>query len=201
MELCNAGDLSTYIKRHGSLPEGTCKYFLTQLAMGMKYLRDNNVSHFDLKPSNLLLTKKPSVQLKIADFGFAQHLNLGEANSTIKGSPLYMAPEILIQNSYDPSADLWSIGVILYECLFGKAPYSSRTLDELLMKIKKAKKIELPTNIRISSDCKDLLLRLLVHDPNKRINFIDFFNHSFLDMKHYAHTEDVRLHILILNNL
>lgn len=69
MELCNAGNLSTYIKRHQTLPESTCKFFMRQLALAIKYMRSNNVSHFDLKPHNLLLTKSPNLTLKVADFG------------------------------------------------------------------------------------------------------------------------------------
>lgn len=69
MELCNAGNLSTYIKKHKTLPENTCKYFMRQLASALKYMRSNNVSHFDLKPQNLLLTKSPTLTLKVADFG------------------------------------------------------------------------------------------------------------------------------------
>ena len=75
MELANAGSLSLYIKKRTVLPESTCRLFLRQLAEAMKYLRLNNVSHFDLKPQNLLLHKTQSTgsssiyTLKIADFG------------------------------------------------------------------------------------------------------------------------------------
>lgn len=101
----------------------------------------------------------------------------------MKGSPLYMAPEILLDHCYDQSADLWSIGVILYECLFGSAPYSSKSIDELMDKIRKKRKIEIPKTKPISSNCEDLLLRLLVHDPKQRISFSNFFEHEFLNLK------------------
>lgn len=108
---------------------------------------------------------------------------MGESNSTLKGSPLYMAPEILLDRSYDQSADLWSIGVILYECLFGAAPYSSKSIEELMDKIQKKKKIEIPKTKAITSSCEDLLLRLLVHDPKQRISFAQFFEHEFLNLR------------------
>ncbi|KAJ6637837.1 Serine/threonine-protein kinase ULK3 [Pseudolycoriella hygida] len=182
MEYCDGGNLSLYIKKHKTLPEKTCKFFLAQLAEAVQYMHSQNVSHFDLKPQNLLLTHCPNLTLKVADFGFAQYLNLGESNSTIKGSPLYMAPEILLDRCYDQSADLWSIGVILYECLFGSAPYSSKSLDELMDKIRKKKSIEIPKTKAISFTCEDLLVRLLVHDPKQRISFSDFFEHEFLNL-------------------
>lgn len=69
MELCDAGNLSTYIKKHQRLPENTCKFFMRQLALALQYMREKNVSHFDLKPQNLLLTKSPQLTLKVADFG------------------------------------------------------------------------------------------------------------------------------------
>lgn len=69
MELCNAGNLSTYIKKHQTLPENTCRFFMKQLASAMKYMRSNNISHFDLKPQNLLLIKAPTLMLRVADFG------------------------------------------------------------------------------------------------------------------------------------
>lgn len=95
-----------------------------------------------------------------------------------------MAPEILLKHSYTPSADLWSIGVILYECIFGHAPYSSKSLDELLHKIKTKHKITILPTAKISIDCRDIMTRLLVHDPEQRITFQQFFDHPFLDLKH-----------------
>lgn len=203
MELCEVS-LSTFIKKkQGRLSEKICQIFVRMLADAMKYLRSNNVSHFDLKPQNLLLTR-PSASstyvLKICDFGFAQHLLLEEENDTVKGSPLYMAPEIILKRKYDPRADLWSIGVILYECLFGQAPYSSRSMQELLDKVKCLQKIEIPTNAKIiSSECEDLLTRLLQHNPDNRITFDEFFNHDFVDLKHAPSEETMKIAIKIFS--
>ncbi|CAD7084987.1 unnamed protein product [Hermetia illucens] len=192
LEYCNAGNLSTYIRQRNVLPEATCKYFLRQLAAAVQYMRSNDISHFDLKPQNLLLTRTPNVVLKVADFGFAEHLELGESNYTLKGSPLYMAPEIVLKRNYDARADLWSIGVILYECLFGRAPYSSKTIEELMARIKKQERIAIPTNAKISGECEDLLTRLLQHDVSKRITFKEFFEHPFLDLKHSPNEQSLQ---------
>lgn len=124
--------------------------------------------------------------------GFAQHLESEEEESSmLKGSYLYMAPEIALNRKYDARADLYSIGVILYECLFGYAPYSSKTIEELLEKISIRQKIEIPANVKISNECEDLLTRLLQHDPEKRISFQEFFNHDFIDMKHAPSDENM----------
>lgn len=192
-EYCNGGDLSSYIKRRHMLPENICKIFLRQLALAIRYMREHEVSHFDLKPQNLLLCRSPGRYiLKVADFGFAQHLKLGEANTAIKGSLLYMAPEIVLKESYDARADLWSIGNIFFECLYGRAPYRSVTVQELLDKIRLKQKIEFPSHVRISTECEDLLRRLLRHNPAERITFEDFFNHEFIDLEHMPSDENLK---------
>lgn len=200
MELCETS-LSTFIRKRQRLAEKSCRYFLRMIAEAMKYLRDNNISHFDLKPQNLLLTKENSVYvLKLCDFGFASISEEEEAEYGVKGSPLYMGPEIILTKKYDARADLWSIGIILYECLFGNAPYSSSSLEELLEKVKNQQKIDIPGNSKISHECEDLLHRLLQHDPNKRISFQEFFNHDFVDLKHTPNDENMEKAIEIMTN-
>lgn len=111
-----------------------------------------------------------------------------------------MAPEILLDRRYDPSADLWSIGCILYECLFGAAPYRSVSMDELLVKIKTKAKISIPpvgSSIKISSVCADILRRLLVHEPRNRISFDEFFAHPFLDLLQPDAVDDEKLRLAI----
>lgn len=71
----------------------------------------------------------------LSDFGLAQFLCHLEKETSFRGSPLYMAPEILSKQSYDASVDLWSTGIILYECLFGRPPYLSKSLKELVIYI------------------------------------------------------------------
>ena len=184
MEYCSGGDLSSFVKSRQRLPESVCQRFLQQLASALQYMREQNVSHLDLKPSNILLKSRKLEVLKIGDFGLAQHMPEEDTNSTIKGSPLYMAPEIVLRRQYDAKVDLWSVGVILYECLFGKAPYSSKTMDELIEKIKKDKPIEIPYGTNITSECRDLLVKCLERDVSKRIDFESFFSHPFVDLEH-----------------
>merc|ERR1719278_1786760 len=163
MEYCGGGDLSRYIKLHKRLPERICKNFLQQLGSALRFLRSKDIAHMDLKPQNILISlNNPRINgpvLKLGDFGFAQHFTSDETKSAIRGSPLYMAPEMVLKRHYDAKVDLWSVGVILYECLFGKAPYKSESLD-------------------------DLLEKSLQRDPAKRIEYEYFFQHSFLDLEH-----------------
>ncbi|NXN27864.1 ULK3 kinase, partial [Nycticryphes semicollaris] len=184
MEFCAGGDLSRFIRMRRILPEKVARIFLQQLACALKYLHDRNISHLDLKPQNILLSAPENPQLKLADFGFAQHMSPWDEKHVLRGSPLYMAPEMVCRQQYDAWVDLWSVGVILYEALFGKPPFASRSFAELEEKIRSTRAVELPSRPQLSPECRDLLGRLLERDPLKRISFQDFFAHPFVDMEH-----------------
>lgn len=193
-EYCSGGELAQLIRKNHRFPEPVVRHFLQQMATALKVLRSHSVAHMDLKPHNILIASKVSedwrnVVLKIADFGFAQYLQTEDFGTSLRGSPLYMAPEILLGTKYDASVDLWSVGIILYECLFGSAPFTSDTFDDLAFKIKSPDPIEIPATVTLSDNCRDLLNRLLQRDPRKRISFGDFFDHPFIDLEHMPSKE------------
>ncbi|CAL4912273.1 unnamed protein product [Urochloa decumbens] len=179
LEYCNGGDLDAYLQKRGRLPVDTAKDLMRQLAEGLKVLRERNIVHRDLKPQNLLLsTSGDAIILKIGDFGFAKHENLA---ATICGSPYYMAPEIWQGKDYDAKSDLWSVGVILFQLVTGKVPYSGSTCFQLQQNILASSELNFPSEIEADCpDCIDLCRRLLRRDPRKRICFEEFFNHKFL---------------------
>jgi serine/threonine-protein kinase ULK/ATG1 len=193
MEYCNGGDLSNFIKSKKKLAEAEVKYFLQQLACALQFLRSKGVAHMDLKPQNLLLhiTASGKCVLKVGDFGMAQHLTINEVAESFRGSPLYMAPEIMQGHSYDAKVDLWSVGVILFESLFGAPPFASKTLQELEIKLLDTKPVEIPERPIISVECADLLQGLLERDPQSRISFDRFFGHSFIDLDHMPSTNSL----------
>ncbi|KAI3912518.1 hypothetical protein MKW98_020980 [Papaver atlanticum] len=182
LEYCKGGDLSMHIQRKGKVAEATAKHFMQQLAAGLQILRHNNVIHRDLKPQNLLLTTNDDqAVLKIADFGFARSLQPRGLAETLCGSPLYMAPEIMQFQKYDAKADLWSVGVILYQLVIGKTPFTGNNQIQLLQNIMKSKELQFPPDIKeLSSDCTDLCRKLLRRDPVERLTFEEFFGHLFL---------------------
>ncbi|NXD06224.1 ULK3 kinase, partial [Nothocercus nigrocapillus] len=191
MEFCAGGDLSRFIRTRRILPEKVVRVFLQQLACALKFLHERNISHLDLKPQNILLSSLENPQLKLADFGFAQYMSPWDEQHVLRGSPLYMAPEMVCCQQYDARADLWSLGVILYEALFGRPPFASRSFVELEEKIRSERVIELPSRPRLSTECRDLLQRLLERDPLKRISFEHFFAHPFVDMEHMPSPESL----------
>uniref|UniRef100_V9KVI2 non-specific serine/threonine protein kinase n=1 Tax=Callorhinchus milii TaxID=7868 RepID=V9KVI2_CALMI len=191
MEFAAAGDLSRFIRSRRILPERVARRFLQQLASALQYLHVRNISHLDLKPQNILLSSVNTPHLKLADFGFALYMSPWDEKRVLRGSPLYMAPEMVCQEQYDARADLWSLGVILYEALFGRPPFSSKSFKELEAKIRSNKPVEIPAGARVSADCRDLLVRLLERDPEQRITFEEFFTHPFVDLDHMPTAESL----------
>uniref|UniRef100_A0AAX7TKF3 non-specific serine/threonine protein kinase n=1 Tax=Astatotilapia calliptera TaxID=8154 RepID=A0AAX7TKF3_ASTCA len=129
-QYCNGGDLADYLHSKGTLSEDTIRVFLQQIAGAMRVLQSKGIIHRDLKPQNILLSYPPGCKshsnntcIKIADFGFARYLQNNMMAATLCGSPMYMAPEVIMSQNYDAKADLWSIGTIVFQCLTGKAPF------------------------------------------------------------------------------
>lgn len=89
--------------------------------MGFMHIAESGFLHRDLKPANILLKDKV---VKIADFGFAKRVTSNTKETVNVGSPLYMSPEALQNNIYSIKNDIWSVGVIFYEILHGKAPWT-----------------------------------------------------------------------------
>uniref|UniRef100_A0A8D3AD51 Serine/threonine-protein kinase ULK3 n=1 Tax=Scophthalmus maximus TaxID=52904 RepID=A0A8D3AD51_SCOMX len=177
LEWCSGGDLSRFIRSRRILPESVARRFLQQIACALQFLHERNISHLDLKPQNILLCGSA---LKLADFGFAQYMSPWDEQSALRGSPLYMAPEMVCRRQYDSRVDLWSVGVILYGESF-EFTFSFLTCCNL---IRSCFVHELPPGARVSKDCRDLLLRLLERNPDVRITFAEFFAHPFVDMEH-----------------
>lgn len=192
MEYCEGGDLAGLLRRRHLLSEPEARTLIQQLAMALKVLVKANFAHRDLKPQNLLLTGGPGGEqnLKLGDFGFARFVDPKDMAETLCGSPLYMAPEILRYEKYDGRADLWSVGAILYEMLYGRPPFRAQNHIQLLRIIERAPHIAFPETVFvseadpehpvvISEECKNLLLGLLQKNPEERLDFDHFFNHPF----------------------
>lgn len=200
MEYCNGGDLADYLSAKGSLSEDTIRLFLNQLAGAMKALHAKGIVHRDLKPQNILLSHsgtkmhpQPSeIKLKIADFGFARFLQDGVMAATLCGSPMYMAPEVIMSLQYDAKADLWSLGTIVFQCLTGKAPFQARSPQELKSFYEKNANLAPKIPPSTSAELCDLLCRLLKRNAKERMNFETFFNHKFLQREPPANTSPVQ---------
>jgi serine/threonine protein kinase len=120
-EYCNGGTLTQILEKRRFLKEAEALKIFAQMVEAFKVLVKENILHRDLKPSNILFHDGV---LKLADFGFCKELlKENDMTQTMVGSPIYMAPEVLKGQTYNCKADIWSMGVVLYEMLFGVCPY------------------------------------------------------------------------------
>ncbi|XP_066187584.1 serine/threonine-protein kinase ULK1 isoform X7 [Sylvia atricapilla] len=188
MEYCNGGDLADYLHTMRTLSEDTIRLFLQQIAGAMKMLHSKGIIHRDLKPQNILLSyaggrksNPNNIRIKIADFGFARYLQSNMMAATLCGSPMYMAPEVIMSQHYDAKADLWSIGTIIYQCLTGKAPFQASSPQDLRLFYEKNKMLMPNIPRETSSHLRQLLLGLLQRNHKDRMDFDEFFHHPFLD--------------------
>ncbi|XP_061854991.1 serine/threonine-protein kinase ULK3 isoform X2 [Colius striatus] len=156
----------------------------------MEFCAGGDLSRF-IRMRRILPEKVARIFLQQLDFGFAQYMSPWDEKHVLRGSPLYMAPEMVCCQQYDARVDLWSVGVILYEALFGRPPFASRSFAELEEKIRSDRAIELPSRPLLSLECRDLLGQLLERDPLKRISFEGFFAHPFVDMEHVPSAESL----------
>ncbi|XP_028907567.1 serine/threonine-protein kinase ULK1 isoform X1 [Ornithorhynchus anatinus] len=188
MEYCNGGDLADYLHSMRTLSEDTIRIFLQQIAGAMKMLHSKGIIHRDLKPQNILLSypgarksNPNNIRVKIADFGFARYLQNNMMAATLCGSPMYMAPEVIMSQHYDAKADLWSIGTIIYQCLTGKAPFQASSPQDLRLFYEKNKTLMPNIPRETSGHLRQLLLGLLQRNHKDRMDFDEFFHHPFLD--------------------
>lgn len=189
LEYCDSGDLRTILKK--PIKEKYAKFYFSQIVNGLKYLDDNDIMHRDIKPSNILLTGE-SQTIKICDFGFAKRRRTMTKVNTICGSPLYMAPEIFESKNYGFSTDIWSIGIILYEMLFGFHPFDKcKDIEELTQSLSSTV-LTIPPKENtnpISDECIVFLRRLLEKNINERIEWAEIFVHPWINLTIFTNAE------------
>ncbi|XP_053693653.1 serine/threonine-protein kinase fused [Sabethes cyaneus] len=162
--------------RHGSLGELETQKITYDLVSALYYLHSHRILHRDLKPQNILLDNAKTA--KLCDFGFARNMTMGtHVLTSIKGTPLYMAPELLEAKPYDHHADLWSLGCIIYEMLAGEPPFSSTSMIHLVRLIRN-QYIKWPSFLTVN--CISFVQGLLETDPANRMSWVKIINHPFV---------------------
>jgi len=179
MEYVAGGELFDYIVSRGRLPADEARHFFHMIVSGVEYCHYHNVVHRDLKPENLLLDTDNNI--KLADFGLSNVIHDGDFLRTSCGSPNYAAPEVISGNLYaGTEVDVWSCGVILYALLCGTLPFDDESIPNLFKKIKSGM-YSLPSHL--SQLSRDLILRMLVVDPMKRITVPEIRQHPWFQHK------------------
>ncbi|NWH56192.1 STK36 kinase, partial [Geococcyx californianus] len=170
------GELFQILEDDGSLPEDQVQTIAAQLVSALYHLHSHRILHRDMKPQNILLSKDGIV--KLCDFGFARAMSIHTMVLTsIKGTPLYMSPELVEERPYDHTADLWSMGCILYELFVGTPPFYTSSIFQLVSLIVKDP-VKWPT--AISPVFKSFLQGLLMKDPRQRLSWPELLSHPFI---------------------
>lgn len=134
-EPCRGGQLFQEIKKKGKLTESETALIMEQLIGAINNVHNKKICHRDLKPENILLKEPGNYNsIKIIDFGLSRYCGKEEVMTAQMGTPYYIAPEVL-DGKYDKKCDLWSLGVILYILLSGKAPFYGNTNNEIYGRI------------------------------------------------------------------
>ena len=172
----------THLRKNIKFTEKKTRFYGAELILALKWLHDNKIIYRDLKPENIILGSDGHI--KITDFGLSK-MNINKENDltfTFWGTPEYLAPEIISQKGHDKSVDWWSLGIIIFEMLMGKAPFTNKNKQKVLKDVLKA---PLPPN-NLSKTANDLVEKLLVRDPKKRLGFgerdaLDIMEHPFFE--------------------
>lgn len=188
LEYAPFGNLYQKIKREKSLEENLARKILRQLINALIFMRDRNIIHRDIKPENILLMDTEG-NIKLSDFGWAAKA-LNSNRLTFCGTADYVAPELVHNVPYDYKIDLWACGVLLYEMLMGNAPFSGKDDHETFQKIadydfNTDKKYE-----SLSEDAKDLIMKILVTDSDKRMEYEDILSHAWFTGREESKTEE-----------
>ncbi|KAL2263139.1 hypothetical protein VTK26DRAFT_8037 [Humicola hyalothermophila] len=181
-EYVEKGDMFEFINWNGPLAEEEAVFYFRQIMTALEYCHSFNICHRDLKPENILL--KSNGQIKIADFGMAAlQQNPTHQLRTACGSPHYAAPELLRHQYYKGSAvDIWSMGVILFAMLAGRLPFDD---DDMHIMLAKAKRAQYKMPQHLTTEAKDLIGRILVDQPARRITMKQMWRHALIKKYEY----------------
>ena len=181
-ELCEGGELFNEIVDKGPFNEEYSAYVMLQIFSAINYCHGMKIVHRDLKPENILIVdrdKNDMPRVKIADFGTSKMFEKGAVQRKLVGSSYYIAPEVL-KKHYDEKCDIWSCGVIMYILLSGRPPFAGDNDKEIMDKVAIGKyDLETSPFDKLSKSGKDLIRKLLVMEPSKRISAQEALAHPW----------------------
>ena len=182
MEFADGGDLLKKIeynkKNHLRFDENIIWEWIIQLLNGVLYLHTNHIMHRDLKSANIFLMKNGV--LKIGDLNVSK-LSKNSYARTKTGTPFYLAPEVWEDRPYDYKCDIWSLGCIIYELCALTPPFRGTNFKDLYNNIKNGYYI--PISSDYSNDLKQIISKMLITNPNKRLSANDLINCEIIQKK------------------
>ncbi|XP_042907622.1 serine/threonine-protein kinase tousled-like 2 isoform X3 [Parasteatoda tepidariorum] len=206
LEYCDGHDLDFYLKQHKSIPEREARCIIMQVVHALKYLNEIKppVIHYDLKPGNILLgSGTVSNEIKITDFGLSKIMDdesyvpeIGmDLTSQGAGTYWYLPPECFVVGKNPPKisskVDVWSVGVIFYQCLYGKKPFGHNQSQATILEentILKAKEVEFPPKPVVSNEAKQFIRKCLQYRKEDRIDVFSLSNEDYLKPNYPKHS-------------
>lgn len=186
MEYCEGGNLEKYVyDRGGRLSERETLRILRKIIKGYKYLHSLGIVHRDLKLANILTHHG---EVKIADLGYSKLMENFTNDFLISrvGTMLYMSPQILEAMHYTNKTDVWSLGILYYQMVFGRSPWNVQGVDGSKQTVKNFLKnirengLVFPKDVRVSEKTKNLLQEMLMYDEEDRLSWEEIFKEGFL---------------------
>ena len=174
MPYASRGQLYTLLKKNVKLEQKMTAQFIRETISAVKYLHEHNIIHRDIKPENILLDQ--NYRVKLSDFGWSNFCNPDEKRKTFCGTPEYLSPEMVMKLPHDYRVDIWSLGVLLFECLAGYPPFTGQNEIELFRNIKQLK-IKWP--IDFPPLAKNLVSKILKINPEERPSLDEILKHSW----------------------
>ena len=181
LEFVPGGSISSLLGKFGSFTETVIRMYTRQLLLGLEYLHSNHIMHRDIKGANILVDNKGCI--KLADFGASKKVvelaTISEAKS-MKGTPYWMAPEVIRQTGHNWQADMWSVGCTVIEMATGKPPWSQQFQEVAALFHIGTTMSHPPIPEHLSADGKDFLLKLLQREPRLRPSAAEMLKHPFV---------------------
>lgn len=181
LEFVPGGSISSLLGKFGSFPESVIRMYTKQLLLGLEYLHKNGIMHRDIKGANILVDNKGCI--KLADFGASKkvvELATMTGAKSMKGTPYWMAPEVILQTGHSFSADIWSVGCTVIEMATGKPPWSQQYQEVAALFHIGTTKSHPPIPEHLTAEAKDFLLKCLQKEPNLRPAASELLQHPFV---------------------
>lgn len=194
LEYCDGNDLDFYLKQNKQIPEKEARSIIMQVVSALKYLSEKRppIIHYDLKPANILLQSgTTSGAIKITDFGLSKVMEDVDDADSIEltsqgaGTYWYLPPETFVVGHNPPKisskVDVWSVGVIFYQCLYGRRPFGHEQTQQKILEentILKATEVSFPAKPVVSSVAQDFIRRCLQYQKEERADVFELSRHE-----------------------